>query len=190
MALIEKLLRAARAALLGAVLLTAFVRPALSEEQSNLDILFEQLKMADAEQGRLLEMAIVREWSNSGSPMMNLLLARGQQRIARQQYESAIRFLSVLTENAPDFAEGWNARATAYFLAGYDDLSLADIARTLALEPRHFGAISGLGIIMERRGQIHAALSAFEMVREIYPNRPGLAETIARLKLKASASTI
>ena len=93
-------------------------------------------------------------------------------------------------DHAPDFAEGWNARATAYYLIGQHELSLNDIGRTLMLEPRHFGAISGYAMIMEAWGNHAAALKAHELVQEMYPTREGLAETIARLRKKTSGLSI
>ncbi len=161
-----------------------------AEEASRLDELFEQLREADAAAGLVIEHEIMKEWSRSGSPSMDLLLARGRSAMSRERHMLAIRRLSALVEFAPGFAEGWNARATAYYLAGMDDLSLADIGRTLMLEPRHFGALSGYGMIMEKRGNVVAALKAYELVEELYPNREGLADTLERLRKKTADLSI
>ena len=83
---------------------------------------------------------------------------------------------------APDFAEGWNARATIFFLMGELSLSMADIEHVLALEPRHFGALSGLGFIFEAMDEPELALEAFEAVHALNPNRPNVSEAITRLE--------
>jgi tetratricopeptide (TPR) repeat protein len=84
---------------------------------------------------------------------MDLLLQRGKDAMAAGDFPAAIEHLTALTDHAPDFAEGFNARATAYFQAGQLGPSIEDIARTLTLNPRHFGALSGLGMIFEDLGR-------------------------------------
>ena len=161
------------------------------EEGKNgeLDLLFAQLKRANSSDALEIELRIVRKWSESGSPAMNLLLEKGRTAMAKGEHLAAIRHLSALVDHAPDFAEGWNARATAHFLAGHHELSLNDIGRTLVLEPRHFGAISGFVMIMEKWGNYPAALRAHEIVRDLYPAREGLDETTSRLRRKTSGLT-
>lgn len=83
--------------------------------------------------------------------------------------ELALGLLNQLAVDAPDFAEVWNKRATLYYLLGNYEASLADIQRTLALEPRHFGALSGLGMIYMARGEHDLALGAFEAVLMLQP---------------------
>ena len=128
------------------------------------------------------ESDILREWSRSGSAAMDMLLKRGQQAMEAGDTEAAIAHLTALTDRAPDFAEGWNARATAYFMAGLYGPSLADIGRVLTLEPRHFGALSGLGMILEQTGNAEAALAAFRAARAIHPHRPDLDGAVKRLE--------
>ncbi len=171
--------------LVGLVLAMTSCLAAQSSEDEALDRLFAELKTADEAAARQIEHRIQIIWSESGSEAMNLLLARGRQAISDGRYRDAIGHFSALVEQSPQFAEGWNGRATAYFLAGHHDLSLRDIGRTLQLNPRHFGAISGLGMIMEARGEVVAALKAHRMVEELYPNRTGLDAVISRLLAKA-----
>lgn len=96
-------------------------------------------------------------------------------------HDQAIGVFSSLIEKAPDFSEAWNKRATVYFLIGDLSLSVDDVARTLELEPRHFGALSGLGQIELLRGNPQAALRAFEGALAVHPNLPGIAALVMRL---------
>lgn len=144
--------------------------------------LFAELADPDNLRWQRTESDILREWSRSGSAAMDMLLKRGQQAMEAGDTEAAIAHLTALTDRAPDFAEGWNARATAYFMAGLYGPSLADIGRVLTLEPRHFGALSGLGMILEQTGNAEGALAAFRAARAIHPHRPDLDEAVKRLE--------
>lgn len=128
------------------------------------------------------ESDIQREWSKSGSAAMDMLLKRGQRSIEEGDLEAAIAHLTALTDRAPGFAEGWNARATAYFLAGLYGPSMEDIGRVLALEPRHFGALSGLGMILRETGDKEGALAAFRAARAIHPHRPDIDQAVEGLE--------
>ncbi|WP_343079844.1 tetratricopeptide repeat protein [Ostreiculturibacter nitratireducens] len=159
-----------------------FVSAASPAVAAPLDELFAELAQPDNPEWQRVESDILREWSKSGSPAMDLLLKRGEQAIGAGDYEAAIEHLTALTDHAPDFPEGWNARATAYFLGGYLGPSLSDIQHTLALEPRHFGALGGLGMILEEMGNEEAALKAYRAARAIHPNRPDLKGAVSRLE--------
>lgn len=112
---------------------------------------------------------------------MDLLASRADKAMEEQRHDDALLFLDDLTRLAPDFAEGWNKRATIYFMQGNYGDSIDDIARTLALEPRHFGALSGLGIILDRLGDSKGALEAYRRAVELHPNLPGAQEGIKKL---------
>ena len=152
--------------------------------------LFGALRTAEGEAARAIEVKIIEEWSNSGSPAMDLLLERGREAMEKEDWELAIDHFSALVDHAPEFAEGWNARATAYFQAGRLGQSLADIRQTLELNPRHFGALSGLGVIMEELGEEEAALQAWRGVEELSPNRPDLEQTLERLERETLGQTL
>jgi tetratricopeptide (TPR) repeat protein len=107
-------------------------------------------------------------------------MAAGMEAMAEGELAKAIEAFDVVVELDPGFAEGWNRRATAHFLAGNDEASIGDIRRVLALEPRHFGALSGLGMILARSGQPQAALRAFEAALAVNPHLVG-----ARIQVEA-----
>ncbi len=172
-------------------IVTAFflVLPANAGE-AELNALFERLAQPDLENWQVVEKAIWREWSESGSPSMDLLLQRGRRAMSEGDHEKAIDHLTALTDHAPDFAEGWNARATAYFAADLYSLSIADIQRTLALNPRHFGAMQGLGRILEELNEPENALKAYKSAIAIHPHRDGLKEAIERLETMTSGQDL
>jgi len=153
-----------------------------NQQMAKLDDLFFQLANADDSNWEALETEIWEMWSRSGSAAMDLLLERGRSAMMDEDdIEAAIDHLTALTDHAPRFAEGWNARATAFYLAGELGPSLDDISRTLALEPRHFGALSGLGIILEEMGEPERALEAYRFALAINPQNPDIKEAVSRL---------
>ena len=153
-----------------------------SPHTDELDRLFTLLATADASNWKALEDEIWGLWSRSGSDSFDLMLTRGRTAMDQGDLEAAIEHLTALTDHAPEFAEGWNARATAFYLSGQYGLSLDDIARTLTLEPRHFGALSGLGIILEQLGDDERALEAYQYALAIHPQSPSVKEAVARLE--------
>jgi tetratricopeptide (TPR) repeat protein len=160
------------------------------EDGEKLDSLFAELAEPGREDWNRVESEITGIWSRSGSASMDLLLRRGGEAMEAEEYGVAIEHLTALTDHAPDFAEGWNARATAFYLTGEYALAIADIERVLALEPRHFGAISGLAFMLEDMGETALALKALRMVHEINPNRPTVSEAISRLERATGADSL
>ncbi len=152
--------------------------------------LLARLAEPDREDWQQIEMQIQRLWSRSGSEAMDLLLRRGNDALEAENYEAALEHLTALTDHAPDFAEGWNARATTFFLMEEFALSIADIERTLALNPNHFGALMGLATMFEQMGEDDLALRALYAVQELNPNRPGIADSIIRLESGTGAADL
>ena len=152
-----------------------------ARRSARLDALFAELSLAADDAWEQDQTEIWALWAQSGSDSMDLLLGRATKAMEAQDYDLALRFLNDLVRLAPDFAEAWNKRATVHFLRGDFGDSVADIQRTLALEPRHFGAISGLGIILERLGDKKGAMAAFRRGLEINPHLPGAQEAVDRL---------
>jgi len=160
------------------------------EDEDRLDTLFAELAEPGREDWNRVENEITRILSRSGSPAMDMLLRRGSDAMEAEDYRAAIEHLTALTDHAPDFAEGWNARATAFYISGEYALAIADIERVLALEPRHFSAISGLAFMLEEMGETAPALRAMRMVQEINPNRPNVTEAISRLERATGSDTL
>jgi tetratricopeptide (TPR) repeat protein len=162
--------------------LLALLPSFLMADEAALDDLFTRLKAAEGQEAERIESDIWREWSKSGSAAMDLLLERGREAMAAGDLPQAIEHLTALVDHAPDFAEGWNARATAYYQAGEIGPSIADIRRTLALNPRHFGALSGFGMILEELGKPEEALEVYKAAIAIHPHLQGVLDAIERLE--------
>jgi len=163
--------------------------PGAGDERS-VDRLLSQLARPDQRGWQQIEQAIIREWSKSGSPAMDLLLQRGRDALEDGDTEAALEHLTALTDHAPDFAEGWNTRATAYFQADHYGPAMRDLARTLELEPRHFGAMIGLATILREVGREEEALDVLRRVNEIHPHRPNVIEGIERLSAGLEGETL
>ncbi|MEM6478295.1 MAG: tetratricopeptide repeat protein [Pseudomonadota bacterium] len=163
--------------------------PAIAQ-QGELDPLFDRLKAVDPADYKPIEEKIWREWSKSGSPAMDMLLKRGQDAMEADDFAKAIEHFTALTDHAPGFAQGFHARATAFFRAGKYGPALHDIETALALEPRHFGALAGLAVILEELGMRAEALEIYYEVRAIHPHRENLSEAIDRLEKATAGSRI
>ncbi len=168
----------------GAAILASLPSPAWADQtDARLDGLFEVLATtSDMEAARAAEAEIWRIWIESGSEEIDALMVEGMVAMSTQRLEDAIALFGQITERAPEFAEGWNKRATAYYLNDDHVASVRDIQRTLVLEPRHFGAISGMGLIFLGRGDEAGALAAFEAVLAIHPGAPGARQRVEELR--------
>jgi tetratricopeptide (TPR) repeat protein len=167
-----------------------FLSSAALAQEDPLDPLFEALKQSEPPGSTEIENRIWEEWSKSGSASMDLLLQRGREALEAGEIDLAIEHFSALVDHAPDFAEAYNSRATAYFQDGEYGLALEDIRRTLALNPRHFGAMSGLAMILEEMGREDGALEAWRAVEALNPSREGVGEAIERLERQVEGVTL
>jgi len=157
-----------------------FCLPATAGED-RLDALLAQLTEAEPAEARKVAAEIEMEWSKSGSPAMDLLLRRGQDAIEAGENTAAIEHLSALTDHAPGFVEAWHLRSVAFFRQDRYGLALADIQRALALEPRHFNVIYGLGVLLEEMGQYALAHDAFSRVLAIHPHHENVSSARERV---------
>jgi len=157
----------------------------------NIEFLFEALKIApDDESAKAVENRIWALWMVSGSDTVDLLMLRVKAASDAKDFNLAIRLLSSVIELRPNYTEAWNRRATIYFLKKDYSNSLADIREVLAREPRHFGALTGLGVILEEVGDEKHALQAFRKAQEIYPRLGGVSDQIKNLKEKVEGRDI
>ena len=161
-----------------------------AQEQSRVDELLDRLAQPDLRNWPVIEDEIYMLWSRSGSATADYLLSRGQEALAAGDFEAAYEHLTALTDHAPDFAEGWNARATMFFQANRYGPSIADIQRVLALEPRHFGALTGLGFMLEEMDLLEDALRAFEAAEAIHPHREEIRDAIDRIERAMGGQTL
>ena len=160
------------------VALVLFLLPALpaaaDQNDSRLDGLFEQLREApDPVTAQGIEAQIWGLWTTHEDEAINGLMERGLFAMGRRDYLEALEVFEVMVVQAPSFAEGWNKRATVHWRLGNHQDSLADIARTLALEPRHFGALSGRGLVYTELEEWDMALDSFEAALAVNPTMRG-----------------
>jgi tetratricopeptide (TPR) repeat protein len=138
---------------------------------NNLDTLFSALKIApDAASAKAIEERIWALWLTSGSDTCNLLMARAKVATDAKDYDLALNLLGAIIEIKPDYVEGWNRRATVYYLKDDYAHAIADIGEVLAREPRHFGALSGLGQMLQDIGDDKDALDAYRRALAIDPH--------------------
>ena len=108
-------------------------------------------------------------WYEVDDPKVIEYFEKGIQAMRIRNYPLAVRFFNNLIEEDPNFAEAWNKRATVYFMMGDFDKSMQDIIKTLELEPRHFGALDGMGLIFIHQGQYQQAIDVYDKMLEIFP---------------------
>jgi tetratricopeptide (TPR) repeat protein len=159
--------------------------------QRTLDELFRHLgAAADPEEAKGFADAIQHVWLQSQSDTANLIMQRAMLASRMKNYPLALTLLDRLVALEPDWAEAWNQRATVRFLAEDFDGSMADIDKVLKLEPRHFGALTGMAVILQREGLDKRALEVFNKTLEIYPAQPDLKDTVDKLKLDVNGRDI
>ena len=161
------------------------------DKAAALDLMFVELRHAKNE-ALAADVAerIKNEWNQSGSATVDLLMQWASEAMDKKDFPTALDFLDQAIVLKPDFAEGWNRRATAHFLAGNYSKSMTDIERTLALEPRHFGALSGMGMIFLDLGKKELALSALRKALDVYPQLRDTQKQVGELEEQLAGSRI
>lgn len=155
---------------------------AAERRRKRLDELFGRLAGAqDAAEATAITQNIDRLWAQSGSATADLLMQRAVQCIAAKDNKTADLLLDKIVVLRPGWAEAWNKRATVRYLDDDDRGSMEDIAHVLALEPRHFGALSGMGFILHRNGDDKAALAVLRKAAAINPQQPDIKALIEQL---------
>jgi tetratricopeptide (TPR) repeat protein len=158
---------------------------------SNLDTLFKALKVApDETSAKAIENRIWAAWMISGSDTCNLLMTRVKAAAAAKDYDLALKLLDAIIEIKPDYVEAWNQRATIYYLKDDYAHAIADIGQVLAREPRHFGALSGLGMMLQQLGDDADALKAYRDALAIDPHLENIPDAVKELSVKVEGRAI
>jgi tetratricopeptide (TPR) repeat protein len=166
-------------------------RPQRGDRTRNLDFLFGALKAApDAESAKQVENRIWALWIASGSDTANLLMTRAKTAIDANDLDLAIELLDAIVKIKPDYIEAWNRRATIHYMRKEFGQSMEDIRQVLIREPRHFGAMSGLGMILQEFGDEKRALDVFRRALEINPHLPKIDELVKTLIEKVEGRAI
>ena len=148
-----------------------------------LDRLFAGLRTASSEQAaKATEQKIWELWSRSDSATAEVLLGQAVVAMNASDNAASLEILDRIIAAYPAFAEAWNKRATLQFMLGNYNASLSDIEKVLDLEPRHFGALAGRGMIYERQGKWGLALDAFREALSMNPNMTGVKNAVHELE--------
>ncbi len=161
------------------------------ETTYSLDTLFGALKIApDATSAKAIETRIWAKWIESGSDTCDLLMTRVRNAIEDKNYDLAIRLLNAIIAIRPRYVEAWNQRATVYYLKDDYAHAIADIAEVLAREPRQFGALAGLGLMLQDMGDDKNALEAYRKALAIDPHLENIPDTVKTLTDKVEGRDI
>jgi tetratricopeptide (TPR) repeat protein len=166
-------------------------KPQRGDRTRNLDFLFEALKIApDDVSAKAVEDRIWALWLASGGDTANLLMSRVKSAIEAHDIELAIKLLNSIIELKPDYVEAWNRRATLYYMKKDFGRALVDIQQVLAREPRHFGAMSGLGMILQEFGDEKHALEIFRRALAVHPRLHRIPDLVKSLSEKVEGRDI
>jgi len=166
-------------------------KPQHGDRTRNLDFLFGALKAApDAESAKQVENRIWALWLASGSDTANLLMTRAKTAIDSKDLDLAVQLLDALIKIKPDYIEAWNRRATLHYMRKEFGQSLEDIRQVLVREPRHFGAMSGLGMILQEFGEDKQALEVFRRALEVNPHLQRIPDMVKTLSEKVEGRDI
>lgn len=161
------------------------------DKTRGLDFLFGALKVApDEASAKHVEARIWAQWLHTPSDTAALLMMRAKAAMDAQQMDVALKLLDALIKLRPDWVEAWNRRATLYYLQNDYGHSLQDIEQVLVREPRHFGALAGLGMIMQDLGDDKRALDAFRKALAINPHMDKVPELVKTLSEKVEGRDI
>ncbi|WP_431854835.1 tetratricopeptide repeat protein [Azospirillum sp.] len=184
-------LRAATAAFVLAGSL-AFATPAAArQDDTRLGDLFNQLRAAPTDSAAdAIEDQIWTIWLDHPGREVLTLMRAGVQLLHKDDFAGAVALFGRITTMAPDYAEGWNKRANAHYLLGDYPAAVADIRKTLSLEPRHFAALAGLGLVYLAIEEPAGALKAFEAALAINPHMTGIREQVDKLRKQLAGAAL
>mgnify|MGYP001286727576 FL=1 len=168
-----------------------FLGSSITADQNDprLEVLFKDLKTSQSmKKASSIELQIWKIWMEHRNPKAKSSMFLGIAAMNNQQFGKALGHFGLLTEIEPDFAEGWNKRATVFYLLGRFNESQEDVERTLKLEPRHFGALSGLGLIRMELRDWPGAISALEAALRLHPHMTGVIRNLKYVRKKQNES--
>ena len=170
---------------------TRLQKPPRGDVTKNLDFLFEALKVApDETTAKAVEDRIWALWFVSRSDTANLLMTRVRKAVEEKDLDLAIRLLDSIVEIRPDYVEAWNRRATIYYMKKDYGQAVADIREVLRREPRHFGALSGLGMLLQDVGDNKHALEIFRRALAVHPKIQKIPDIVKTLQEKVEGRDI
>jgi len=170
---------------------TNLPKPQTGDAKINIDKLFEALKIAPTdESAKYVENRIWALWLAAGGDTSNLLMGRVKTAMEKKEFDVALKLLGAIIDLKPDYVEAWNRRATIFFNTKDYGSAIADIREVLAREPRHFGALAGLGTIMQELGDDKAALEAYRRALAVHPKLDKIPEIVKRLTDKVEGREI
>jgi tetratricopeptide (TPR) repeat protein len=155
---------------------------AREKREDSLDRLFAELRRGNEGDAPRIETRIWQIWANSDSPTAEALLGQASLAMTRKEVEPSLEILDEVVSAYPDFAEAWSRRATLFFMRGEYDKALADVEKALELEPRHFGALAGKGLILQRQKKFSAAADAYKAALAVNPNMTAAKEALKALE--------
>lgn len=165
--------------------------PSVKAHGKSLDFLFDALKAApDEESARAVEARIWAIWMKTPSDTVALLMARTRVALENDQSDVAMKLLDAIIKLRPDYVEAWNKRATLYYMKNDYNRAMEDIEEVLRREPRHFGALAGLGVILEDTGDDKHALEVFRRALAINPHLEKVPEMVKTLSEKVEGRDI
>jgi tetratricopeptide (TPR) repeat protein len=165
--------------------------PHLRHGTLSLDRLFDALKVApDDESAKYVENRIWAMWIATDSDTTTLLMSRVKTAVDAKDIDLGIKLLGAIIDIKPDYLEAWNRRATLYYMKKDFDRSLADIHEVLKREPRHFGALSGLGMILQEVGDDKDALEAYRRALAVHPHLEHIPDLVKQLTEKVEGRNI
>jgi len=179
---------------LGLILIFFSLQPAAHADQNDteLDALFDTLHNVDttASQARVITSEIWQQWLRTDNDEAQKLMNLGIEMMNQYALDEAVEVFSAIIEIEPGYAEAWNKRATVYYMMGKFDLSTADVTETVRLEPRHFGALSGQGLIYLKANRRKAAVEWFKRALQMNPFMENIRTSVEQLEQELKANII
>ena len=162
------------------------------QNDKELDALFDTLVNTDTtpSQARVVTSEIWRQWLRTDNQEAQKLMDLGIDMMNQYALDEAVKVFSAIIAMEPGYAEAWNKRATVYYMMGEYDLSTADVAETIRLEPRHFGALSGQGLIYLRTNRREAAVEWFKRALSVNPFMDNIRSSVEQLERELKANVI